>query len=121
MKKILIKKRFSEELYIKNKKLWESSSNAYIELEQMTSEELSYLCKALIEKIPDPFSFLILSEIVEDEYLPLDLVREVFIKGDISCKVAVCLRNNLNEELSILCANSTEEIVKEHFNQKKDV
>jgi hypothetical protein len=121
MKKIIISRFFSEDIYKKNKKMWENSSNAFIEVEEMTTQELVDLTKVLLKKIPDSFSFTILSELVENENLPVALVKEIFFNGNISCKVASCLRNNLDEELFNLCNNSNEEIVKEHFRQKNNI
>lgn len=60
-----------------------------------------------------------MADIVEYANFPSDLLENVFHKGDIGCRVAVSLRDDLPMQLEELCANSTDEDVREHYASRK--
>ena len=118
MKKITINPRTFYKNYNALKKRWEEATNAFLSIDEFSLEQLNSLCVFLLNQKDDEFALDILSNLSENEDLNLEICKEIFRKGNISCKVAICLRKDLDDELKFICSNSNIIEVREHYRLK---
>lgn len=118
MKKITINTNTFYENYNELKKEWEKAANAFISINESSAEKINDLCIFLLNKTDDDFALDVLSELSESENINIEICKEIFRKGDVSCKVAVCLRNDLDDELKSICLDSDIMEVREHYRLK---
>ena len=120
MKKLSINPNTFHKNYHILKKKWEKSSDICIGIGKFSVEQLNDLCLFLLNKKDDEFALDVLSELLENENVTIDICKEVFRKGNIACKVAVCLRNDLDDALKSTCLENDIMEVREHYRQKNN-
>jgi len=97
-----------------------TNSDVSISLPQCLSvSEIQELVLFLLGQDSNDLRNLLLADMVEDSAFPGNLLEEVFHKGDIGCRVAVSLRDDLSPQLEYLCSQSPEEDVRSHYALRK--
>ena len=66
----------------------------------------------------EDFKMALLSDLIEQEICTIDLLKRVFVLNDVGNCVSICLRNDLDEELTVMCKNSNFAEVQEHLKHK---
>jgi hypothetical protein len=96
---------------------WSTARNVCIALpSNMGSKEAGALARYLLSRLPNDLAFSILADLVETKTdLPAGLLRQIFKRGDVACKVAVCSREGLSLALQKLCWDSEDPNVIEHM------
>lgn len=118
MKEIKIK-CLDEYSYIKIKSTYEFSKNCCILVSKdMSSEEVNELVNFILGK-KDKLAMMILADIVEEYPLAEDVLLEIYNNGDLGCRVAIALRDDLPESIAVLCAKSAEDEVRSHFSSRR--
>lgn len=98
---------------------WDESKDISIELsENLEDEKIRYLVDGLIKKLPDDFSYALLCDISEIDFVDNDLLMKIFLNGDVACKVSICLRNDLDSDLQKMCNECELPDVRDHINNK---
>lgn len=96
---------------------WSKSNDMIIEMD-ISISKLDDCVLLLLSKLPNNFACLLLSEIVENYEMNETQLSDIFLNGDVGCKVSVCLKPNLTDNIQQLCRNSGNKDVVEHFEQK---
>jgi hypothetical protein len=99
---------------------WDSTSEVSIALpDKMNDTERNSLIQYLLSKVPHAVAFGALCDLAESPGVPSDLLGRMFEQGDVACKVAVCLRDDLTPDLMERCRTSTDPDVREHFRTRQ--
>ncbi len=98
-------------------KTWETSSNIAIRLD-VEQTDVEPIVKELLGKLPNDLAYCIMSEIAEFEHLEAELMRLIYNTGDTGCKVAICLRDDLPQDLKKCCEQSNDINVQQHRDNK---
>lgn len=85
----------------------------------LSVDEIRDLVLFLLRQEPGDLRNLLLADLVEYQNFPADLIEDVFYKGDISCRVAISLRDDLSPHLEELCAHAAEADVRNHYASRK--
>lgn len=85
----------------------------------LSVDELKKLASFLLIQKSGDLRNLLLADLVEYSEFPVELLGEVFNKGDVGCRVAISLKSNLPRNVEELCANSTEVDVREHYQDSR--
>lgn len=95
--------------------LWDNSKNASYRIPPDLSgdEVLNYL-KFLIPHISHPLWSGVLADLAERKISDWGILQDIYVKGDVGCKVAVCLRHDIPIEFLQQCLKSEIEEVIEH-------
>ena len=96
--------------------IWDSTENITLQLDIKQSETKTVV-RALTSYLPNDLAYSIMSEIAENEKLDDDLMQLIFEKGDKGCKIAICLHEDLPQELKERCVQSADIDIKEHYMQ----
>jgi hypothetical protein len=96
--------------------IWDSTENITLQLDIKQSETKTVV-RALTSCLPNDLAYSIMSEIAENEKLDDDLMQLIFEKGDKGCKIAICLHEDLPQELKERCVQSADIDIKEHYMQ----
>lgn len=96
--------------------IWDSTENITLQLDIKQSEAKTVV-RALTSCLPNDLAYSIMSEIAENEKLDDDLMQLIFEKGDKGCKIAICLHEDLPQELKERCVQSADIDIKEHYMQ----
>lgn len=87
--------------------------------DNLSAEEIRDMTLFLLSQESDDFRNSLIADLVEYDCFPRSLLEKVFEKGDIGCRVAVCLRDDLSKCLQELCEKSDEVDVRNHFINRK--
>lgn len=115
MKRIKVKGKINESSYDNMVSIWRKHKDVIIQIEKFASDELVNNIAFLLKRTSEKFASVLLSDIASQKNLTLQQLKEIFLKGDVSCKVSICLRDDLDNELRLWCTNSSEQIVSEHY------
>lgn len=99
-------------------KTWEISSNIAIRLD-VEQTDVGPIVKELLGKLPNDLAYCIMSEIAEFKHLDDELMRLIYNTGDTGCKVAICLRDDLPQDLKKRCEQSNDINVQQHRDNKR--
>jgi hypothetical protein len=113
MNTLYINKKNILEDFTKLSKIWETSENILLRLD-IEQVDAKLVIKYLLGKLPNDLAYSIMSEIAEFENLDDELMRLIYRAGDTSCKVAICLRDDLPQDLNMCCEQSDDINVREH-------
>lgn len=118
--KIHISNHLSSKSYEALRRKYAKNKNASISLPtDLSVTEIRDLVNLILHQPLDIFGYVLLADMAESPLLPLDLLEEIYQKGDVGCRVAIALRDDLPEQLKILCMASPEDTVREHFFARK--
>lgn len=96
---------------------WHSNGSIVLEV-TISPDTAAIICDFLLHKKED-FALHILSELIESTVVNTDTAKKIFIEGTTACKVAICLKDDLDEELMRLCSSCEDPDVKSHFLKKE--
>jgi len=117
MKKLIINENIVNNNFLNAAKEWESEPCIALIID-ISAENLYAVLVKLLNILPNNLAFCILADLVERDDFPVDLLGEVYDKGNKACKVAVCLRDNLPLEIMKLCETTDDLDVREHYMQR---
>ena len=107
---------WNDKKYHELSELWKANDDVSIDYPLWSSSyDIESISLKLLEKIPDEFSFVILEYIAELNNTPSNILEEILLSGDAACKVAVCLRSNLSDELRLICDQSDDPNIISHI------
>ena len=116
MKRLEIPKRITGKAFAQLSKEWSMSPDILLVLPNFTSsEEVQLLAIQVLDKLPDDLANTILCELAEIKITPPQVLDQIFENGDTACRVAVCLRSDLTEEMYQKCKRSDDPNVQQHI------
>ena len=93
----------------------EWSSSNYISLETVVEpDEVPEVLASLLPQLPNELADCIMSDLAQMQGLSEESLQLIFDNGDVGCRVAIALRNDLSDSLRQLCEVSEEEQVQAH-------
>lgn len=106
----------------KYRKKWKYTDSISLFLSNsLTSQEIRNMTKFLFETIPCDFTYALLSEISENNKTPLDILEEIFDKGNTGIKVSISLREDINDKVKLKAIKFNEYYVLQHIIYKKSI
>jgi hypothetical protein len=116
MANIKIPRKLDPATFLRLSKTYDQNRHVSIELPTgFTEAEYRDIFTLLLSQLPNELALLTLANLAELDDVPIDLLEELFDKGDTGCKVTICLRQDLNESLRDKCRNSSDSEVREHY------
>ena len=97
--------------------IWTTSENIFLCLD-IKQSDIEFITNELLKKLPNDLAYSIMSELAETEGLDDNLMRLIYENGDKGCKVAICLRDDLAQELRDCCERSDDIDIRDHYMQK---
>lgn len=107
MKKLIITKNDILNHFNKFSLEWESNSEIEL-ITKVNASDTALVVPKLIEELPKELANYILADLLELPDFPIKYLREIYEKGDKGCKVSICLRQDIPQEITIMCEKSTE-------------
>jgi len=83
---------------------WDQVIDGYVDMSGIKELKHFIHCAEIALAWPNKkLSFAILEYVAEQEEIPVGILKLILKVGDQGCREAVCLRNNLDDELILLC------------------
>ncbi len=83
---------------------WDKTIDCYVDFSDVKDIKDLIHCAEIALAWPNKkLSFAILEYVAEQKEMPVGILRLILEVGDQGCKEAVCLRNNLDDKLILLC------------------
>lgn len=117
MKELVINEGAIENHFLSLAEKWDREPYLSLIID-ISTERLYSVATKLLNVLPNDLAFAILADLVERDEFPLELLSEVYSKGDKACKMSICLRKNLCTKIAELCASSDDLDILEHFEQR---
>lgn len=96
-------------------KRWNAFDDVQIELpEDLSAADIKYITKICTENFADALAMAILSYVVDLNETPNNVLQEIYEKGDVGIKTAICLRDDIPNDLLNNCLESSEPNIIEH-------
>lgn len=112
--KILDQLVFEELIYLYNK-----NDNVLVSLpKEISSKDIKSMTSFLLIQKYGDLRNILLADLVEHDNFPNDFLEKVFHTGDTGCRVAICLKKNIPDNIFTLCLQFNDNNVKDHMKDK---
>ncbi len=98
--------------------IWVSSDDCWLDLPNFeSSNQLEMFTAFFINKQSCDFQDAVLNSVVEHDLCSMRILKIVFKQGEVGNRVSICLRNDLDEELTSMCEFCDLEEVQDHMSK----
>jgi hypothetical protein len=119
LEKVVVPIPLDDTMFEKAAKQWEASGDKMAAAPRsINQQEVETMATFLLPNIPRDLAFVLFCDLAVDLPARSDLLEQIVDRGDVGCKVSVCLRPDLDPRLEEMCRTSPHESVREHYQSR---